>query len=317
MKKFIYGFVFILLMSVLSGCNQNQEYTKADEDSGYKIYYLNNGETKLVKEFYTTKSSDQNELIGELLKVMDKNPENLTYKKAKPENIFVKEFKVTEDGQLTLNFESNYELLTGVSEVLCRAAIVKTLCQINGVESIEFNVDDQPLMDENEKPFGFMTADDFIDYGDEEGNSNQNAVMTLFFANPKGNQLIETRVKVKYDGTVPMEQLIIEQLMAGPDRIEGIDKGSMRSTIPDGTVLLNSSIKDGVCYVDFNESFLERLPDITGQVAIYSVVNTLVEMSNVNKVQFTINGKQVKTYTEKIELDVQFERDFEIVMDKE
>lgn len=317
MRKIIYSLVLVLIITGLTACSQKQEKTTEAKLYKTKIYYLNNAETKLVSEGYSPKSSVATDLVDELLDALDKKPENLTYKKVKPDNITVKEFNLNENGQLTLNFNSNYQMLTGVSEILCRAAIVKTLCQIDGVESVEFYVDGQPLILENEKPFGFMEAQDFIDNSDGKGNSNQYAVMTLFFANQEGDRLVECRVKVKYDGTMPMEQLIIEQIMGGPDRIEGLKEGTLFPTIPKDTVLLNTSIKDGVCYVDFNDAFLKRPSDTTGSVVIYSIVNSLVEMANVNKVQFTINGEQVKSYGEKIKFDEQFERNFEVVAKKE
>jgi Spore germination protein len=310
MKKMIYFIITVLLMTVFTACHQNED-TNQKKEAQFKIYYINNTETKVVSEPYVPKSKDKKNLVSELLNAMNKSPENLTYKQALPDGVSYKNYTLNNNGQLTLNFDANYYELSGVPEILCRAAIVKTLSQIDGVKYIEFYVENQPLMDGNEKPIGFMEADDFID--DEEGNYNQKAIMTLYFADRSGKQLVETSVKVQYDGSVPMEQLILEQLTSGPDSIEGIEKGSILPVIPKGTQVIKTSIKDGVCYVDVSDKFLQKLPDITNKVAIYSVVNSLVEMSNVNKVQFTVNGKKVKTYAENVKFDSQFERNLEIV----
>ena len=45
--------------------------------------------------------------------------------------------------------------------------------------------------------------------------------------------------------------------------------------------------------MDFSSEFLNKRKSITADVAIYSVVNTLVELPTVNKVQFSIDGGQV------------------------
>jgi len=67
--------------------------------------------------------------------------------------------------------------------------------------------------------------------------------------------------------------------------------------------------------VDFNEKFLDKLPNITDKIAIYSIVNTLVELPvlDINKVQFTINSKVQETYREGMEFDVSFERDLSLI----
>lgn len=87
----------------------------------------------------------------------------------------------------------------------------------------------------------------------------------------------------------------------------------MLKTIPDGTELLNVSTKDGICYVDFNEKFMDKMEGIKDEVVIYSVVNSLVELSTINKVQFTINGEIKKNYREGISFDGLFERNLDLV----
>ena len=61
------------------------------------------------------------------------------------------------------NISSEYKKLSVTQEILCRAAIVKTLCQVEDVTYVSFLVDGQPLKDSLDKPIGFMTAEDFID----------------------------------------------------------------------------------------------------------------------------------------------------------
>ena len=89
----------------------------------------------------------------------------------------------------------------------------------------------------------------------------------------------------------------------------------MYPTIPEGTTLLNVTTKEGICYVDFNEKFLEKIPEITNETAIYSVVNSLMELPkrNISKVQFLINGEVVPTYREGFAFDGYFERNLSLI----
>lgn len=310
LRIFLYIGMILLFCSSFTGCKKEEQ--KSDE-SEYKVYYLDSEEARVVGEPYEPEGNGTTELLEEFLLQLDLNPKNLSYKKAKPDNVTIKDYKLTDDGQLSLNFDVNYKSLTGISEILCRAAIVKTLGQIDGIEYIEFNVNGQPLMNTNEKPIGFMKRDDFIENTGGETDYTQEVTMTLFFANKKGNALVETRVTKIYDGTISMEQLIIEQLIKGPSVIKGTKEGTLYPTIPSSVSLIKVSTKDGVCYVDLSKEFLEKIPEITDQVAIYSVVNSLVEMPSVNKVKFLIEGEEHKTYRETMTFNEFFERNLDIV----
>lgn len=308
MKRRILCFIMIAL--ILSGCSNQDTQSNKKDVVGYKIYYINNNETKIVTESYKPVASTKEELIREYITALSTAPENITYKKTLPDSILVKDFNLDDKGQLTLNFSSNYSSLEGIGEILCRAAIVKTLSQVEGVEYVEFNINNQPLMNSYEKPIGLMMAEDFIDNAGEGAENYSKSTVTLFFANKKGDKLLESNIRVTYDGIIPIEQLIVEQLIKGP--IEEFQY----PTISSKTSLIKVTTKESVCYVDFSEEFLDKLPDITDEVAIYSIVNSLVESPNVNKVQFLVNGEIKKTYREVIDLDGVFERNLDLVETK-
>ena len=294
------------------GCNKKEH--SENKKNEYEIYYCNSEETELVSVSYEAKATDTMDLISELIDAMSKVPKTLKYKKVKPDNVELLTFELNDDGQLILHFNSNYSNLTGISEIFLRAAIVKMMCQIKGVECVEIYVEDQPLMQSADKPYGFETAEDFIDNTGRETNFSQNVTMSLYFANKKGNRLKEVDVSVTYDGTISLEQLIIQRLIDGPDAIKNIENEEVKATIPKGTVVQKTAIREGVCYVYFNKKFMNKLPDITDEVAIYSIVNSLCEMSSINKVQFMIDGVAVPTYREKIKFDGFFERNLDIVI---
>lgn len=71
--------------------------------------------------------------------------------------------------------------------------------------------------------------------------------------------------------------------------------------------------KDGICYVNLDKSFLNQKDKVTSDVAIYSIVNSLVELSNVNKVQFSVDGDTNVNYRDNTSLAVPFERNLDIM----
>ncbi len=312
------GWIVILAVLVLAmaGCHGGE--TRDAEENGNKkyLYYLNNGESQLVSEEFEPKASpeDVNGQIKEYLEALTTvAPTNRSYKKAVPESVTVTQAGEVENEQLTLSFNSEYTKLSVTQEILCRAAIVKTLCQAEGVTYVTFLVDGQPLTDSLDKPVGFMTAEDFIDNTGGETKFEQNAVVTLYFSDKAGKELVETRVRIRYDGAVPIEQLLMEQLIKGPESIAGVNQDEVFATIPKGTKLSKVTVKDGIGYVDFNEAFLKKRSGISDEVAIYSVVDSLIEISAVNKVQITINGEAVSVFGDGSALDIPFERNLDII----
>ncbi|SFR86193.1 GerMN domain-containing protein [Anaeromicropila populeti] len=312
-KKVLFGCWSILFILCLTSCQKKEQTTP--NSLATQVFYVNSDDTKVVGEGYEVKAVEVEEQIWEYLEAMEREPESIKLKVAKPETIKVLDIELKDNGQLTLYFDANYFSLTGVKEILCRAAIIKTLCQIEKVEYVEFYVGGEPLMETHEKPVGFQKADDFVDNTGGETDFYQTVTMTLFFANQKGNALKEIHVKAQFDGTITLEQLILQNLIDGPDEIGGVEEDSIYPTIPSGTSYLKTVIKDGICYVDLNENFLNELPDIDPEVIIYSIVNSLVEMSTVDKVQFTIGGETVKSY-KGIGFDAPFERNLDLVKNK-
>lgn len=210
------------------------------------------------------------------------------------------------DEQLILNFDLKYSELKGISEVLCRATIVKTLCQIQGIDFVLFNVNSQPLIDSNGIQIGLMTAEFFI----ENTSAETNYKVTLYFANETGDLLKKTSRNIFYTGSSSIEELVINQIINGPT------ESGLYATVPVGTTLLNVSTKESICYVDLNEKFLEKLPEVSENVAIYSIVNSLVELPGINKVQFRINGQPAMTF-QNTDLDILFERNLAINEDNQ
>ena len=72
---------------------------------------------------------------------------------------------------------------------------------------------------------------------------------------------------VRYNSNTLKEKLIVEELMKGPFA------ETYKKVIPMDTVLLGVSVKDDVCYVNFDNGFL-NMTDIQAEVTIYSIVNS-------------------------------------------
>jgi germination protein M len=293
--------ILILFLSLLLGaCHKDQ----ASDDKSVDIYYIDSKTFGLVSESYALIGTKREDQIDELIYMLQKKPDNALLVNALSKSIDVNYSYDDNSRTLFIDFSTAYSEMSVIDEVLCRAAIIKTLQQISDIDYLQFSIDGQQLQD-SDGVIGSLTAEDFVD------STEANTVIRtkLYFANKEGDALVEYLTEIDYTGTESIEDLVIQQLINGPTEI------GMYSTIPEGTVLLNSSKSDGICTVDFNENYLDKLPGIRVDVAIYSVVNTLIELpgSDIKKVQFTINGKAIKTFNETKDFDSIFDQNLGLI----
>lgn len=295
MKMIKRFFLILFVVGMLCGCSD--QGPKPDEGEVI-LYQVSENGMELKKSPYRIKSDrdDTVSIVGELLE---------SYKM-----IDVRDFQIKER-QLSLYFSSAYKNFTGIDEVLLRAAIVKTLCQVDGVEYVEFFVDEEPLSVDGET-VGVMSRLSFLDSIGGAGYT-QDKYVTLYFSDVSGAGMKEVTSKLTHDMTVPLARLLVEQLLEGPEELTDVNTSELRQTIPDGTTLNSLTIRDNVCYLDFSKEFDNVQAEVKSEIVIYSIVNTLCELSDVNKVQFMIDGEQQETYGDTKNFNVPFERNLDLV----
>ena len=303
MKKIAGWLSFILLVSLFTGCGRQET-----DDPAYHIYYLNKEKTKIVDVPYEPQASDTQGLIEEFLAKLSSDSDNVEYRKPIPNGVEVTDYSL--DGvMLSIHFDADYSSMAEVEEVLCRAAVVLTMTQIPGVDCVSFYVADAPLTDVRGNIVGSMNQDSFIENPGEQINSIQCTTLKLYFANEAGGGLVEeTRSDVYYSSNVSMEKLIMEQLLEGP-QTEGA-----KSAIPAGTKLINVSVVDGVCYVSLDENFKNQDYQVNEAVVIYSIVDSLTELSTISKVQISVNGDTSGTYRDNFKLSDMYDRNLDYVV---
>ena len=58
----------------------------------------------------------------------------------------------------------------------------------------------------------------------------------------------------------------------------------------------------GICYVDYNSVFQDYALNVSEQIPIYSVVNTLIAATDVDKVEISIEGNKEVTFGQNMQL---------------
>ncbi len=305
------GLLVCLLLSLFFAvsCGIAEE---ADRSRVYNIYVMNKDETKLSANEYEVKGGSQEEVIDELLEQLTTTPERMEYKAPLSGSFELLGYSL-DGGQLVLNFDERYRTLPPTTEVLARAATVRTMTQVKGIDYVSFQIRSNPLLDMSGNVIGSMSADMFIDNTESEMNSRERVKIRLYFANAEGDRLIETNRTLeysRYSTNISMERLVVEQLIGGPS--EQV-KDKVYPTMNPETKVIGVTLKDGTCYVNLSEHFLTQIYNVSSDVAIYSLVNTLVELPNVGRVQIAVNGDSNVMFRENTSLSATYERNLDLV----
>lgn len=127
------------------------------------------------------------------------------------------------------------------------------------------------------------------------------------FSDRSGKHLVKEVQNVRFNSSQMRESVVVECLIKGPESSEAI------ATLPKGTELLNASIKDGICYLNFNEALNTSMQGVKPETIIYAIVNSVIDCGNVGMVQIAINGETNLTYQECISLHKPLGRNLDIL----
>ena len=174
------GLLLLLFFLLLCGCGRRGE--NPEQTDGYRIYYINKDGTKIVGQDYEMQAQDDDGMIKELLAALQEDSGTVDAKRPIPADVSVTGYDLAGE-QLSVSFDGNYLHMDTMSEVLCRAAVVRTMTQLKDVSCVSFYVDGAPLTDKNGNVVGVMTSDSFVENPGEQINSFQEATITLYFAN--------------------------------------------------------------------------------------------------------------------------------------
>lgn len=303
-------FLLCLILALLfaAGCSFVKESGKESGKGGMYIYYTNMEGTSLDKVEYTTTNSTEENAVVDMLYMMRKEPESIENKSVFPSGVYVRDWVLT-DEILDIHFSSGYGRMKPEEEVLLRAAVVLTLSQLKGIEYIDFFIEDEPLTDSMGNVIGYMGAEDFLQYKGSSLHLYQPKKLKLYFANENGDRLISEEVSVRYNSNMSIERLIVDQLIKGPS-MDGLCP-----VIPAETKVIGVSVKDTVCYVNLDEGFLNNTCVSEPSVAVYAIVNSIVDGGASSQVQISVNGETNIKYMGVIDLSKPLSRDQNLVED--
>ena len=178
----------LLLTGIFAGCGKKEE-TPANTVS---VYYINKEETKITAVEKEPEGDTLSEQAEWGISQLKENPVELSLRS--PISGFTINSWNVKDDQLVLDMSVEYKKLSPSSEVLVRAAIVRTMTQLEGISYVSVTVGGEALTDSLGNVVGPMTADLFIDNAGNEINAYEKTRLLLYFTNESGERLIGVRL---------------------------------------------------------------------------------------------------------------------------
>ena len=267
----------------LSACSPGP----TDSSTGdYYIYYTDGQGYKLTTKLYHTEKHDIVALANELMSEMNYSKATNEAMPIKPSDVEIEQVIYNNDNrELQITFSDEYLSMNNITEALYRTAMVRTLSQIQNVSYISFYVGDKPVTLSSGVVLNNMTSSQYVTTDSDKMYEYSMITTTLYFADKKSNKLVRYSDDIAYTKEKSIEELIVNKL------IEGTDNSELRNTIPSNAKLLGISKNGDVCFVAIENLFgneLKTPEDLT----IYSIVNSLWELEDTNKVRFVIVGNE-------------------------
>ena len=282
-KRFISACLLLVLATAvfLAGCHKDKA-TVTPGEGEIVIYYSNASCSRLISKIYTPQHEQTVELARELYAKMQEGGYVDTIP-AVAADITISDISLS-GNTMSIALQGPWDTMRAPNRMLFLAAVTRTLTQLKDVDGILFTMNGEALTDESGNMMGVLRSTSFVDNAVDNPEDYREAVIALYFANEAMDGLVKVERTVVYRSSSSMERIVVEQLLRGPE-----DSGA-KASLPNTASLLSINVRDGVCYVNFDSKFITEVLGSYDYVPVYSVVNSLTELPNVDKVQISING---------------------------
>ena len=312
MKKYIRVLLLAALVcSLLAGCSIETKSSKDSQDeSNYHLYYLNESETVLREEPYSPGEETADFMVKDLMQKLGSKDAPDGEISLLPEDVSINSYEVQKD-LLVIDFSKEYSKMSKIREVMTRDGVVQTFLQIPDIHKVQFTVGGQPLTNSRNQEVGEMTSDTFAQYTGKDKESYRYDTFTLYFTDKNGKNLVKETRNVYYRRSLPKERIVLEQLAKGP-----MEEGHY-ATIPDSSLVLSVITSDRICYIYMNSTFRDETPEVGGNISIYSVVNSIIDSCDVDRVQISIEGSTEGNFQDSLPLYKFYEKNEDLIAQDE
>lgn len=196
-----------------------------------------------------------------------------------------------EDDVAFINLSKDYDNLSAGEKITCRAAIVWSVTSLDFVDYVCIKVEGQELKKVSGESIGLMNRENTMINPIVSPESKRYEIVSLYFTDKTKEHLVKEEREIEVSQIQTREKSVVEQLIIGAK-----EEGHI-STLPSDIKIRNvTTTKEGICYVDLSNDSINKIinGNVNEQIAVYSIVNSIVSLYNVEKVQFLIEGEKIE-----------------------
>ena len=283
--------VCLLLLLQTAACGRSEVPSEKDMEQPVRFYYCETADETYGSETgalgWELRDLGSEVLsASEILELYFRGPERTDLRMPFPKGLKAERVQL-KNGLLTVKLEESMNQVTGIDKTLTAACLVYTMTQFSTIDRVLLEcsgVTSQGIWGQ------VLTAEDFL-LLDDTAISDQNTVK-LYFAEPDGRYLIEEVRSQAVEDEEKIPAYILEQLLKGPQEADS------RAVIPEGIRVYEVRVSDGLCTVNLSVEFLRNMPQthLEARLAVFSIVNALTELPQVERVQLLCSGTVVADY---------------------
>ena len=282
---FIQKNILIMLLAALFLCLQGCGAKSGSTENMISVYYISSKGDSLECRLVEPEDLSQEKCVNCILDTWEKlNSNNGT--SLYQLGVNVNECLIT-PMSVKMDVSEKFNELPADKRALIIAGAVKSFTGINGVENVEITVEGKPLCDRNGREVGALSEADYVEDAAAGENRYEEMPVTLYYSGLDTDKLVAVDTPVRYNESIQPARAVVEALINPPVYEEDVN---YKSAINPDTEILYVTINDIVCYVNLSEKFLDTPEDVSFEQSVYSIVNSLVALNNVAKVQILVEG---------------------------
>lgn len=275
---------FLLCLLLLAGCS----------NSGPKIpgnFYYKRAETTYGTSngVIAPEVREIDGLISDLsvlLSVYFAGPENKELESPFPKNTTVENWEL-KGTTLILTLSREFASLSGLDLTVACACITQTMLELTPAQTVVIETKHSP-MDTNISVT--MSAETLLLIDDSMDKLHTS--LNVYYADKNWYYLIGQEISVNLAEEDDLFNYLIDQLSSPPSG------SGLKSAIPRNTKLLDSTVENGLCTLNFSSEFISNAENSaeSQRLTLLSIVNTLTQLENIQQVEISVEGDLLAQY---------------------
>ena len=282
--------IFIISIIILSFFTKAEKRLVNANEKTVELYFNDTATNKFRLEERVIQGNTQEKLILcvlEQLQAGSKIEGNIV---VVPQDITIL-YVTIKDHIAVIDLSKEYNTLSLGEKIMCRSAIVWSVTSLDFVDYVCIKVEGKELEKVSGEAIGLMNRENTLINPIVSPESKRYEIVSLYFTDKTKEHLVKEEREIEISQIQTREKSVVEQLILGAKEDGHI------STLPSDIKIRNeTTTKEGTCYVDLSSDSIDKIinGNVKEQIAIYSIVNSIVSLYNVEKVQFLIEGEKIE-----------------------